>query len=159
MRCTYTPNWSKTYLNEALESSLQSLFHQRIFFSRCDDVLERRRRSHKVLMDQCPMGFSECFDGICIQDNKICDGEQDCRTGEDEMDCVSRESLYGKVQKTIPSARMPHFSCPFLGSSSPLCPEGEVPCQDNVTCLSSDLVCNGVPNCPDSSDEPEGCLK
>lgn len=35
------------------------------------------------------------------------------------------------------------------------CLPPEEPCADAINCISKDLFCDGVPNCPDGSDESE----
>ncbi|XP_032641901.1 enteropeptidase [Chelonoidis abingdonii] len=41
------------------------------------------------------------------------------------------------------------------GSISVKCLPPEEPCADAINCISKDLFCDGVPNCPDGSDESE----
>uniref|UniRef100_A0A8D0GXK5 Enteropeptidase n=1 Tax=Sphenodon punctatus TaxID=8508 RepID=A0A8D0GXK5_SPHPU len=40
-------------------------------------------------------------------------------------------------------------------TTSALCLPADKPCADAVTCIRRDLFCDGVPNCPDGSDEHE----
>uniref|UniRef100_A0A674K742 Transmembrane serine protease 15 n=1 Tax=Terrapene triunguis TaxID=2587831 RepID=A0A674K742_9SAUR len=46
-----------------------------------------------------------------------------------------------------------HMQCP--GQHSHSCLPPEEPCADAINCISKDLFCDGVPNCPDGSDESE----
>ncbi|XP_018613772.2 low-density lipoprotein receptor-related protein 2 [Scleropages formosus] len=118
----------------------------------------------------CP-GQQLCpSDGKCLPATWVCDGESDCKDGADEKDCQVAEVTCGKYQwacssgvQCVPASWrcdgekdcndysdeegcVPH-SCP---SHQFQCGTGE--------CLDLALVCNKTSDCPDGSDEGEGCL-
>ena len=35
----------------------------------------------------CPPGSLQCINGLCITDEKVCNGQDDCGDGSDEIDC------------------------------------------------------------------------
>ncbi|XP_053974316.1 sortilin-related receptor-like [Hylaeus volcanicus] len=68
----------------------------------------------------------QCLNGKCIQDAWVCDGSNDCPSGEDEVHCDG-------VQVT--------------------CREGQFMCRMDGSCIPIKDVCNGIEECPDGSDE------
>ncbi|XP_039555259.1 low-density lipoprotein receptor-like, partial [Passer montanus] len=75
-----------------------------------------------------------CRDSSCVPRLWLCDGERDCRDGEDE-----EEGGEGRC------APRPPAPCPPLQFS---CGSGE--------CVTRRWRCDGSPDCRDGSDE-EGC--
>lgn len=69
----------------------------------------------------------QCLNGECIQDSWLCDGSNDCTSGEDEIHCGSSD----------------HSSCR----------EDQFMCRMDGTCIPIRNVCNDVEECPDGSDE------
>ncbi|XP_047229389.1 low-density lipoprotein receptor-related protein 2 isoform X2 [Girardinichthys multiradiatus] len=72
----------------------------------------------------------QCGDGgMCIPQSWRCDGKKDCNNGADEDKCTQRKCSYHLYQ------------C------------------DSKECLDTRLVCNGITNCADGSDEGMGCAQ
>lgn len=76
--------------------------------------------------DVCRDFQFRCLNGECIQDAWVCDGSNDCPSGEDELHCEG-------VQVA--------------------CGEGQLMCRMDGACIPLRDVCNGVEDCPDGSDE------
>lgn len=68
----------------------------------------------------------QCYDGKCVDDVWVCDGMEDCKTGEDEMHC---EKKHGG------------------------CRDDQFMCRTDGSCIPLTNICDGVEDCPDRSDE------
>lgn len=78
----------------------------------------------------CPHNGFKCGNGLCISEQWVCDGQDDCGDGYDE----SAELC--TVHTCLPN----YYRC------------------SNHVCIPWNLVCNGVNNCKDNSDEvPQLC--
>uniref|UniRef100_A0AAR2ILX0 EGF-like domain-containing protein n=1 Tax=Pygocentrus nattereri TaxID=42514 RepID=A0AAR2ILX0_PYGNA len=109
----------------------------------CDDESEAEEveEVHAVGTDppavrpplRCLLGSWACRDGTeCIQYTHICDGEEDCRDGSDELECAEECEGCG-------------HRCQFQ-------------CAHGKMCIEQSQVCDDVAQCQDRSDEM-GCLK
>lgn len=72
----------------------------------------------------------QCYNGDCIENSWVCDGSNDCPSGEDEMHCDQQ-----------------HMSCQ----------NDQFMCRRDGSCVPLTNICNGIEECPDGSDEL-GCL-
>ena len=84
----------------------------------------------------CKLYEFKCADGKCISHDKVCNGRDDCRNGDDEADF-----------------------CPTAPPKpeGPKCGRNEFMC-DNGECINYRFVCDGVWNCRKGEDEAKFCL-
>ncbi|TNN86282.1 Low-density lipoprotein receptor-related protein 2 [Liparis tanakae] len=141
---------------------------------RCDGYADCRDRSdeaHCTRPPHCPTQLRCPGSHECLQKEWLCDGEDDCKDGSDEKNCVSSPA----------KCREHQWQC---GDSSQCIPlswrcDGRKDCHNNVDeancsqrscatqlyrcgsgeCVDTSLVCNGLTNCADGSDEGEGCVQ
>ncbi|KAK7881858.1 hypothetical protein WMY93_030267 [Mugilogobius chulae] len=87
-------------------------------------------------LSSCEPGEFSCSGGRCIPSDWLCDNEDDCGDGSDEICPSTYEEFCGPA------------------TPLPLCPPGEFQCA-NGKCLQSSRVCDGRLDCgfADSSDE------
>ncbi|XP_046432202.1 sortilin-related receptor-like isoform X1 [Neodiprion fabricii] len=123
----------------------------------------------------CRMYQFQCYNGACIEEAWVCDGYQDCSSGEDELHCEG---------VTI-ACRNDQFKCRVDGSCIPVinlcnnvleCPDGsdEIGCNDDLTtatesppcdsgffpcdqrhCIPKASFCDGKSDCYDGLDESD----
>nr|KAF6400628.1 CD320 molecule [Rousettus aegyptiacus] len=113
-------------------------------------------------VDSCtPTGFQCRTSGFCVPLSWRCDGDQDCYDGSDEeckiepcaqdgqcppptgnpCSCDSIDDCHNGINKNFPNC-----------SKQP-CRTGEFQCPLSSTCIPHTWLCDGHPDCPDSSDE------
>ncbi|XP_070177756.1 G-protein coupled receptor GRL101-like [Littorina saxatilis] len=106
----------------------------------------------------------------CIPIDQLCNGQNDCYNGEDELECISVISLDPPLGKyvAIPPPAVVHFDptanttsavtmttlIPSSGSNT--CPDTHFQCPGGGYCMPVFVRCNGVNDCPGHEDE-EGC--
>nr|XP_033952185.1 low-density lipoprotein receptor-related protein 2-like isoform X9 [Pseudochaenichthys georgianus] len=141
---------------------------------RCDgyaDCSDRSDEAHCMRPPHCPTQLRCPNSHQCLQKEWLCDGEEDCNDGSDEKNCVMspakcREYQWqcGESSQCIPLSwrcdgetdchnDMDEDKCSQRMCPSPLfqCGSGE--------CVDPSLVCNGLTNCADRSDEGAGCAQ
>eukprot|EP00094_Tigriopus_californicus_P000282 TCALIF_00273-PA protein Name:"Protein of unknown function" AED:0.04 eAED:0.04 QI:0/0.66/0.5/0.9/1/1/10/140/731 len=85
--------------------------------------------------------------GLCSQREQLCHRLDSDAFREDEVGCdhilKQKAKAHGSRKESV--------------LFQPGCPGSHLLCNDGETCLNSELFCNGVVDCPDESDEPDGC--
>ncbi|ELU03239.1 hypothetical protein CAPTEDRAFT_211180 [Capitella teleta] len=102
--------------------------------------------SSNPMFKECPRNTFRCNDGSCILISHVCDGECDCLDGEDEI--CSHLCSIDEFHQFLSCIRdcYPH-NC--------TCSETHFQCLSGA-CIPFERLCNGIPDCSDSSDE-HGC--
>ncbi|KAK7083285.1 hypothetical protein SK128_009996 [Halocaridina rubra] len=59
------------------------------------------------------LGFLECGDGSCYRQDEICDGNQHCRNGNDELNCLTTQQYVEDLREARPVLRSQGSSLPF----------------------------------------------
>ncbi|XP_047486479.1 basement membrane-specific heparan sulfate proteoglycan core protein-like isoform X19 [Penaeus chinensis] len=92
----------------------------------------------------CYEGQFRCSTGECIDNSRLCDGNDDCDDGQDETFCPSNFNF--------PSTTTPVYAPDT--SDFPGCTSNEFVC-DSGDCVSTGVVCDGLVDCNDGSDEAD----
>ncbi|CAK6954675.1 low-density lipoprotein receptor-related protein 2-like isoform X3 [Scomber scombrus] len=141
---------------------------------RCDGYADCGDRSDEVDCSRpprCPPQLKCQHSHECLQREWLCDGEEDCKDGSDEKYCVTtpakcREYQWqcGDGSQCIPllwrcdGKKDCHNGMDEDKCSQRKCPSYLYQCGSGE-CLEPRLVCNGLTNCADSSDEGVGCAQ
>ena len=131
---------------------------------------------------QCSPSEWKCINsGECIPLNQRCDRHRDCDDNSDEVNCPRDPDIFPLDKQTTKSTTTTTTSTTTTttttrrtttsqsfddrrdrpaprptgpSSNQPYCnPHYESRCYSGETCISKEQVCDGVPNCPDGSDE------
>ena len=101
----------------------------------------------------CPPPFLRCSDGTCLHDSLVCDGQKHCIEGEDESNC---HNICSHITKSTPIS--PQYcleQCHFADYCR--CSHRYFQCLSGG-CKPLYVLCDGIPQCKDSSDEPATCV-
>ncbi|MGH0165154.1 UNVERIFIED_CONTAM: hypothetical protein FKN15_065262 [Acipenser sinensis] len=88
----------------------------------------------------CPGGLFKCTSGECVSSTLFCDGTPDCKDESDEDSCN------GKDHNDTPDSSPP-------SSTEGACTPNAFLCNDRKCLAKPNAQCDGVVDCPDSSDE------
>ncbi|KAA0707146.1 Basement membrane-specific heparan sulfate proteoglycan core protein [Triplophysa tibetana] len=116
----------------------------------------------------CRADQATCQNGQCISRDYICDGEQDCKDGSDELRCGTPspcEPNEFKCQNGRCALKLwrcdgdndcqdnsDESDCPTKGPGDTCAPE-QFACLSDRTCIPASYQCDEEPDCPDRSDE------
>ncbi|XP_028835739.1 low-density lipoprotein receptor-related protein 2 isoform X2 [Denticeps clupeoides] len=137
----------------------------------CDGQADCKDRSDEVgcrKPPRCPLHCARSHQ--CLLQDWICDGEEDCSDGSDEMNCKASPIRCGAFQWSCSSKTQcvpQSWRCDGMadcedqsdevGCGQKKCPPHSFQCVSGE-CVDPVLVCNGVTNCIDGTDEGSGCL-
>ena len=109
-----------------------------VYLTRCVEPLNTSR------LYQQP-GFFQCSDGTLIIEHHLCDGEADCPDESDESNCSWVCHYFSNYTH--------HHNC-FMKCTKPSCTCHPLYFHCNSGgCIPLSKFCNGIPDCPDASDE------
>ncbi|KAM6903050.1 uncharacterized protein FYW49_016557 [Xenentodon cancila] len=139
---------------------------------RCDGYPDCSDHSDEVgctKPPRCPAQLQCAHSHECLQKEWLCDGEEDCKDGSDEKNCNTppvkcREYQWqcGDGEQCIPlSWRCDGKEDCHNGNDEDKCSQRKCPSHlyqcGSGECLDPSLLCNGLTNCADSTDEGVGC--
>nr|XP_033778769.1 basement membrane-specific heparan sulfate proteoglycan core protein isoform X4 [Geotrypetes seraphini] len=125
-----------------------------------------------VLEDRpCRRDEARCPNGQCIPRDYLCDGERDCRDGEDELNCGTTSPCEPNEFKCRNGRcalklwrcdgdddcgdRSDEINCPTK-SPGDTCAPDQFTCVTSRTCIPASYQCDDEADCPDRTDEV-GC--
>ncbi|XP_045114753.1 sortilin-related receptor-like isoform X2 [Portunus trituberculatus] len=121
---------------------------------RCDGVFHCTNGADEQCQDSCsPNEFLCQHDRRCLPASWTCDGDPDCSDGADERFCFDIEEDETTTTTTTSTTTTTTPTTPF--AQEHVCRPGEFRCATGDMCVSLDLLCNGMGNCFDASDEDE----
>lgn len=118
-------------------------------------------QTNELTIAECPVGNRACDNGVCIDERFFCDKSYDCLDHSDERDCRKDVSFRSR-RFSRSGERFLRITRLFLSDDEATSEKGypkedecradEFACNDG-TCIPRVLVCDGQPDCPQSTDE------
>lgn len=117
--------------------------------------------------ERCADDQFQCLNNLCIPLKWLCDGQEDCKMGEDERSCqgtgdkpTAPQNTYPEFENTKTWLAQRSSGCDGISthrltnacSVLPTCSLNEYVCASGG-CVSASLRCDGHDNCLDGSDE------
>ncbi|XP_077353898.1 uncharacterized protein lrp13b isoform X2 [Festucalex cinctus] len=139
---------------------------------RCDGYADCSDRSDEADCSRPPRCLTQLrcpHSHECLQSEWLCDGEEDCKDGSDEKNCTTKpppcrqyQWKCGSSSQCIPTSwRCDGKTDCHNGEDEDKCKQRKCPSHlyqcGSGECVDPRLVCNGLINCADSSDEGVGC--
>ena len=106
--------------------------------------------------EDCALGYHRCHFGECIHSYKLCDGVADCLDMSDKLSCTQYQisTEHSSCLTSISWANEPLY-CPNTDHLQycelHVCPSG-FKCSKTY-CISIQMVCDSIPDCPGKEDE------
>ncbi|XP_015240098.1 PREDICTED: low-density lipoprotein receptor-related protein 1B-like [Cyprinodon variegatus] len=141
---------------------------------KCDGYPDCRDHSDEVgcvKAPRCPAQLRCPHSHECLQKEWLCDGEEDCKDGSDEKNCNNPPMKCRKYQFQCEDGDLcipQSWRCDGKedcnnGMDEDKCTQRKCPYHlyqcGSKECLDTRLVCNGITNCADGSDEGRGCAQ
>ncbi|XP_064463783.1 sortilin-related receptor-like [Ornithodoros turicata] len=127
-------------------------------------------QNSSTLPSTCSEEQFMCNTGKCIWNAWLCDGEPDCKDGEDEkycpgssactpdqfhcfrtLGCIPKDQVCNGKADCVDGSD--EWGCTTPSSRLTPCPANELPCYQGNECFSLHQKCDGTPDCADASDE------
>ncbi|PVD27758.1 hypothetical protein C0Q70_12930 [Pomacea canaliculata] len=122
-----------------------------------------KRTGSKTKRAVCGVGLFRCSNGQCIEEEWLCDTENDCGNNEDEVGCPTDCSGEHQVKCANGRCVPLEYRCDGdndcgdttdeQGCNTYKCSQHEIKCPNNVICFHTAFLCDGKRDCPDGWDE------
>ncbi|XP_074657066.1 uncharacterized protein LOC141910239 isoform X9 [Tubulanus polymorphus] len=107
---------------------------------------------------ECSHGRYRCSSGRCISQGWLCDGDEDCPSGDDERNCT--ECPHGRYRCSSGRCISQSWLCDGVVNcpsgederNCTECPQGRYRCSSG-RCISQSWLCDGDEDCPSGDDE------